>query len=784
MIPILYESTETVFTSNGLGRLADTIDCKVKRSRNGIFECEFIYPMNGPKFKEIKEGRIIAVTHDETGKTEPFDIYGHSAPTDGKVTFYAHHISYRLGGVTVKPFTATSCADALAKLKANSINANPFSFWTDKAVSKTFTLTQPRILKEMLGGVEGSILDVFGTGEYDFTRFDVKLYTRMGTDTDVSIRYGKNLIDLKEDVDFSDSYNGIVPFWAGQTEEGEDVTVTLPEWVLYKTGTTWDGRNNIIPYDFSGDFESEPTVSELRAKAQSFIDNNDPRLPLNTLTVDFVQLWQTEEYRDFAPLQKVGLCDTVKVIFSALGIDTRLKVVETEYDVLNDRYSKLTLGDAPQTYAEVITDRIGKETALNTTLIRWVQGWATNALKIANDTSQYFWFTGTGTDTGAHITEVPREEFLADPTNGGGNLLARSNGIAIRLGLLERAVFGANGARIGLEDEAHATMTDRRFQLQMPSLLFTDMGILNGNDGTVELIYKARAGSATNISTNNTHALQIVDAVYEDGTAADVSLSSDGYTFIVSNRKEQSLYITYTTDTPCPVYTFGTRESGQTVGVYSVADGFNNVAAAFYSSARGKDNKALSYNASANGDSSQATGVTSHADGLGAVAQGMAQTAIGLYNVIQGDTGRVLPGSLLFVVGNGTGDANRKSAFGVLANGNAVIQGSVYVSCNDDLTSGHKLKYTQYKDYNLNNLSYDTGYEGTRARYYTVNCAVDGMVPVGYLVKGIYDRTAFHASVSFSDDLNSLWVEIIRLNRNAFSMTGTALKVRVYYEEA
>lgn len=67
------------------------------------------------------------------------------------------------------------------------------------------------------------------------------------------------------------------------------------------------------------------------------------------------------------------------------------------------------------------------------------------AAKIAGDTNQYFWHTEEGTDTGAHITEMPREDFLADPDNGGGNLLARSNGIAVRDGLDELAVFSADG---------------------------------------------------------------------------------------------------------------------------------------------------------------------------------------------------------------------------------------------------------------------------------------------------------------------------------------------------
>lgn len=80
---------------------------------------------------------------------------------------------------------------------------------------------------------------------------------------------------------------------------------------------------------------------------------------------------------------------------------------------------------------------------------------ANKASKTAENVNQYFWHTETGTDTGAHITEIPREQFLEDPDNGGGNLLARSNGIAIRDGLDELAHFSANGTQIGKDDNVH-----------------------------------------------------------------------------------------------------------------------------------------------------------------------------------------------------------------------------------------------------------------------------------------------------------------------------------------
>ena len=104
MIPILYEANETQFTSNGLGRLVDTISCQVHEQRNGVYECEFVYPITGAKYDLIKEGRIIGVTHDETGDIQPFVLYKRTAKIDGRVTFNASHISYRLSNIIAMPF--------------------------------------------------------------------------------------------------------------------------------------------------------------------------------------------------------------------------------------------------------------------------------------------------------------------------------------------------------------------------------------------------------------------------------------------------------------------------------------------------------------------------------------------------------------------------------------------------------------------------------------------------------------------------------------------------------
>ena len=349
MIPILYEGTETEFRTDGLGRLPDCGMCHVTEERNGIYECQFTYPVNGHNFSLIQEGRIILCTHDETKSPEPFDIYARSEPIEGVVTFYAHHVSYRLGRVILRPVTAGSCAAALTEIKRNTYNTCPFTFWTDKTTSGTFKTKIPMPVKEALGGSSGSILDVYGKAEYMWYRFAVRLYQDRGTDTGVTIRYGVNLTGYNRELNYSSAYNACVPFWA----DSEGSVVVTPG-VVYAQG--YDSTNaEPVTMDLSSEFEEAPTEQELADMAASRMASNRSWLPSDNIMVSFVPLWQTEEYADVAPLQRVRLCDRVNVEYGPSGVLIEgVQVIKVVYDVLLDRYDSMELGTARASFEQMI----------------------------------------------------------------------------------------------------------------------------------------------------------------------------------------------------------------------------------------------------------------------------------------------------------------------------------------------------------------------------------------------------------------------------------------------
>ena len=346
--PILYSATVTNFDHNGIGILSACVSCEVTEEANGEFELAMQYPMDGVHFEKIGERAIVKAKADQFRDPQLFRVYAISKPMNGIVTVLAEHISYDLSGIPVKPFSASTASSALTGLKNNAVVDCPFDFWTDKATSANFKVFTPASIRSRLGGVAGSILDVYG-GEYEFDNYTVKLHNNRGMNRGVSIRYGKNLTDIKQDQNCSNVATGVYPYWVSQ--DGA-VLVELPERIVNAPGIY--NFVKIRTLDLSSEFETRPTVDQLRAKTESYIKANNIGVPIVSLTVSFAQLEQTEEYKHLALLERVGLFDTVNVEFPALGVSATAKAVKIVYDCLADRVKSVTLGSVRANIADTI----------------------------------------------------------------------------------------------------------------------------------------------------------------------------------------------------------------------------------------------------------------------------------------------------------------------------------------------------------------------------------------------------------------------------------------------
>lgn len=439
MKPILYSSTATSFNNQGLGTLSDAVSCTVVEERNGEYELTLQYPVGGIHYSEIEDRAIIMAIPSPYRSAQPFRIYSVESPLNGIVTIHAHHISYDLSGIPVSPFTAGTCKAALSGLVTNSAVTNPFSADTDKLVTGTYTLKVPTSFRACLGGQEGSILDVYGKGEYEFDKFDIYLHLNRGSDNGVKFAYGVNITDFNMERNLESIVTGIYPYWANvdgdELVELDEKIIEIydpnnPTYLLeaggayltdangnYLTTQTPFSFHNVLPLDLSSEFEEAPTQEELQERAEKYITDNGLGAPKVSIEVSFVHLGQTEEYSYLKEVEKCDLCDTVTVEFPLYGISVKAKIIAIETDVLLERYNSVQIGDPRST----IADTIAGLTLTSATKTEVQMGNQKAADVINNTKGTWEWIdNGDGTNGGATVYDADGNGLLRITAGGMG----------------------------------------------------------------------------------------------------------------------------------------------------------------------------------------------------------------------------------------------------------------------------------------------------------------------------------------------------------------------------
>lgn len=350
MIPRLFESTATTFDDYGICALIDCISCFVTEVRNGEFTLSLEYMRGGANADKLIAGRIIlADPHDNAEMAEPFRIKQRDYDMLGNIVVEAEHISYDLNSVIVGANSQDPGTRYPSKFweveNRYLLTANPFTFETDisddNGTVHKYGCDHPTALKTLLGGMEGSMLDLFG-GELEWNRYKVILHSARGADNGVKIAYSKNLTGLNYSEDLTDTVTGVIAFWKSGANYVESALQSVTS-----------DYNRVVVVDASTEFDSQPSVSDLNTFASTYLGSHS-HIPSVSLNAEFVPLWQTLEYKDFWGLEHLSLCDMATVVYPPLDLNIISKVVKTVYNVLADRYDSITISSIKQDLADTI----------------------------------------------------------------------------------------------------------------------------------------------------------------------------------------------------------------------------------------------------------------------------------------------------------------------------------------------------------------------------------------------------------------------------------------------
>ena len=354
MIPILYDPLETQFDSNGIGLLTDAISCIVEEERNGSFELTLQYPQEGRLAEYITEDAVIKAKPNDKDGDQLFRIYKSGKPIGGVNTYYAEHISYELNmnPVCRPKISGKNAQEAIAQLLEEAVVENNYTSWSDITARNSTQIDDVLSVRNILGGTEGSILDVWG-GEYQFDNFTVKLHKSRGSDTGATIRYGKNLISAEQERNIGDVITAIFPYCYytpekedGATEEPDPVFVSLPEKFINAPNADKYARLKCAPMDFSDEFEDGVIVTKemLRKVAKAYTESgiDEPKI---SIKATFQNLKKTKDYENIQALETIGICDTVTVMIEKLGIEVKAKIVKYSYDSIKERFDSVEIGE-------------------------------------------------------------------------------------------------------------------------------------------------------------------------------------------------------------------------------------------------------------------------------------------------------------------------------------------------------------------------------------------------------------------------------------------------------
>lgn len=327
--------------------LSDCEKCEVHEVLNGEYTAEMEMPVGATGESMLFIGCLIKTKSNSYDPEQIFRV-SNIEKTMNDVSVEMEHISYDLNRVSVpEKFGVSSPARWLSYIQQYMIGGEVFSFSTDSTKTGNIKNRKPNYVRNMLGGSEGSLRDVFG-GDLYFDNTTVKHCTR-GKETGLTITYGRDITDIEQDINISKMYTDVVPFATENDVTTVGDIITLIENPTYR---------RVLNLDLSDKYEEGEAISKgsLATKANEYIRANELTKPAVSIEIKLGALGGDDFFK--SGIEKLTLGDTVRVEFPALSLNTSSRVSEYTYNSITERYEEIKIGKVKNTIRDAISDMI------------------------------------------------------------------------------------------------------------------------------------------------------------------------------------------------------------------------------------------------------------------------------------------------------------------------------------------------------------------------------------------------------------------------------------------
>lgn len=319
------------FENNGLAVLDECIMAEINQELNGDYSLELEYPVVSRKAQYLEEFNIIKADG------QLFRIYKVERIQEkiSKIKVWARHIFYDLAFYFI---------ESAKVLNANMKEALEGTMPPELQGLFSFNVLEENIapfaVKE-INAVDAifRLIEVYG-GELHRDNFDVEIKDSIGESNGVLVKYGKNIKGMRVIEDTSELATRIYAIGSN--------SLLLPERYIEVEGE----RAKLLLYPITKrvEFKKCKDVESLRARAEEYAEKAaNPKI---FITIDFMELSKTEEYKNYNHLTQVAVGDFVKVSNEKIAVTTDLRVIKKRTDLINHINTKIELGDPLNTIIE------------------------------------------------------------------------------------------------------------------------------------------------------------------------------------------------------------------------------------------------------------------------------------------------------------------------------------------------------------------------------------------------------------------------------------------------
>lgn len=385
----LFRGNETNFEHNEW-ILSECTIAKVTEDLEGIFDLNLEYPLFDEKAlsQYLIKGNIIQcpISQTDTRGNQLFKIRKRIKNTKTKkITIYAQAIARAdlmnnwvagcrvLAGNTRKQAISqilASCVEQQGYFVGNlDTNVNTsINLGLEDDTGNVINYLDIDVKNPLAGLIDDdkSVKKAYG-GEIIFNNKEINIVDERGTNHNFIISSGKNLEELEEEVDDLDSEN----FATALTMRSSDGIYLPNQEIIYSPNASTLGKyfKLVVCDDVTAVDNTQPSIdvvyAQLRERAaKAFLDGMD-KLKINN-TINFIQLANMEEYKDYAELEKCEIGNNVTVKYEKANVEATGRVVKIIFDALRMKIEEVEIGERRKpTFVETVTNAVNKVTNVN-----------------------------------------------------------------------------------------------------------------------------------------------------------------------------------------------------------------------------------------------------------------------------------------------------------------------------------------------------------------------------------------------------------------------------------